>query len=103
MHLRPGQLLRHYKGGLYLVLHSDALLNRSGSTGLEPVVVYRQLHSGLVFVRDADEFDDRVPRPFNDPPSEEGQPLFDRTMGLPYDDLVPRFTPAHPDVAELLL
>jgi hypothetical protein len=58
--IEPGDLVRHYKGGLYSIVKRATLVAR-GSSASTPVVVYRSVDSGQTYVRDEDEFYDTVP------------------------------------------
>jgi hypothetical protein len=53
--MRVGAVYRHFKGGLYEVLHLATL-----ESNLNSVIVYRQLHSGRVWVRPMIEWNQTV-------------------------------------------
>jgi len=46
MELKPGQVWRHYKGNDYKII----ILGKHSETG-EEMVVYKQLHSGNIYIR----------------------------------------------------
>lgn len=53
----PGILLRHFKGGRYVVLHQATSTESSSvAGGVTPVVVYMSLKDGRIWVRPEEQF-----------------------------------------------
>ena len=69
------QVYRHYKGGLYHVLHRNSALEREGPAS--DYVVYQSLHDDKIWLRPAAEFDGLVDHDGN------AVPRFTQYFGAP--------------------